>query len=87
MGTNIACTKHIKNQHIFYMFEENDFLTMRLEPDNIHEKNAVALYFGDDKVGYIPEKDKYYTFKIKSINKTIVNIKFREIDKISHSKI
>lgn len=58
MGTNIACTKHIKNQHIFYMFEENDFLTMRLEPDNIHEKNAVALYFGDDKVGYIPEKDK-----------------------------
>jgi len=57
LATNLAGTKYIKNQRIFYKFEENDFLTMRHEPDNKYDENAVALYYGDEKVGYLPEKD------------------------------
>ena len=55
--TIVAGTQYIEDQHIFYKFEENDFLTMKAEPDNKYDENSVALYYGNDKVGYVPRKD------------------------------
>lgn len=55
--TEIKGTEYISNQHIFYMFEENDILTLKAEPSNKHDEYAVAVYFGDNKVGYLPRRD------------------------------
>lgn len=55
--TEIKGTEYISNQHIFYKFEENDILTLKAEPSNKHDEYAVAVYFGDNKVGYLPRRD------------------------------
>lgn len=55
--SHIAGTQYIEDQHIFYMFETNDILTMRVEPDNRYDENAVALYYDNNNVGYIPRQD------------------------------
>lgn len=55
--TEIKGTEYISNQHIFYMFEENDILMLKAEPNNKHDEYAVAVYFGDNKVGYLPRRD------------------------------
>lgn len=51
----VAGTQFIEDQSLFYKFEENDRLTLKPE-DNIHDVNAVALYFKDKKIGYVPRK-------------------------------
>lgn len=51
----VAGTKFIHPQSIYYSFGVNDILTMKSEL-NKHDENAIALYFGEEKIGYIPRK-------------------------------
>ena len=39
------------------VFHRGQFLHLRPEPDNPHDANALAVYAGRSKVGYIPRKD------------------------------
>ncbi len=39
-------------------FEEGMELKLVKEPDNSHDKDAIAIYFGDDKVGYVANSKK-----------------------------
>lgn len=57
MHFEIAGTGHIKDQSIFYTFREDDIVTLRYEHNNKYDENAVAVYFVDTKVGYVPRKD------------------------------
>lgn len=59
MTFDIAGTQYIKDQNLFYLFKEEDLLTLRLENNNKYDKNAVALYYKDNKVGYVPQKMNY----------------------------
>ncbi len=59
----VAGTHHIKDQNVYYKFEVNDMLTLKCE-DNIYDENAVALYFKDDKVGYVPRRQNAEISKI-----------------------
>lgn len=57
MQTHIAGTQYISDQQLFYKFEVNDIVTLKAEPDNVHDENAVAVYFGISKVGYLPRRE------------------------------
>ncbi len=51
----VAGTSYVKNMkdlapEIFKGVE----LVLRLEPENKHDRNAIGLYLGDDRVGYVP---------------------------------
>ena len=49
----VAGTQYIENQRIFYDFGTWDVLTVKRE-QNKYDSHAVALYFNDEKIGYIP---------------------------------
>lgn len=59
----VAGTQFIEDQSIFYKFEVNDMLTIRHE-ENKYDENAVAIYFKDYKIGYVPRKQNADLAKI-----------------------
>lgn len=58
MNCTIAGTHYIKDQKIFYTFGIHDLLELRHE-DNPFDADAVALYFKDKKVGYVPRHQNH----------------------------
>ena len=59
----VAGTQFIEDQRIFYKFEVNDMLTLQYE-ENEYDENAVAIYFKDYKIGYVPRKQNKELSKI-----------------------
>lgn len=45
-------------------FSEVKFLSLRLEPSNDYDTNAIEIYFKDTKVGYIPKDENYLIAKM-----------------------
>ena len=50
--------------HKAVKFEEGMELKLVKEPDNSYDKDAIAVYFGDDKVGYVSNSEKTTFSKI-----------------------
>lgn len=52
----VSGTRYIDDKSVFHTLQKNDILKMKREPDNRYDENAIALYFNDRKIGYIPRK-------------------------------
>lgn len=50
----VAGFRHYKGMEILPHMEVNDLLELRREPDNEHDDCAIALYWQQEKIGYIP---------------------------------
>jgi hypothetical protein len=50
----VAGFRHYKGMELLQSMEENDLLELRREPDNEHDDCAIALYWQQEKIGYIP---------------------------------
>lgn len=46
-----------EGQKLLAKMKEGDILELIREPDNPHDSCAIALYFNDSKVGYVPRED------------------------------
>lgn len=53
----IARVPVLRWKSLFSAFQTNQSLILRREPDNFADKNAIALYWQDQKLGYIPRTD------------------------------
>lgn len=42
-------------------------LRVEIEPDNIHDENAIEVYCGKKKIGYIPKRNNYTMSKFLDI--------------------
>lgn len=50
----IAGFRHYKGMELLPFMEVNDLLELRREPNNEHDECAIALYWQQEKIGYIP---------------------------------
>lgn len=50
----VAGFRHYKGMEILPHMEVNDLLELKREPDNEHDESAVALYWQQEKIGFIP---------------------------------
>lgn len=42
---------------IWYLLQPEDVLTLRREPDNPHDANAIEVFWGETKLGYVPRAE------------------------------
>lgn len=59
----VAGTQYIKDRDVFDKLEIDDILTLKYE-ENKHDANTVAIYFKDNKIGYIPRRQNAEIAKI-----------------------
>ena len=50
----IAGISHHTEQCVSITYETE--LTMKLEPENKYDPSAIAIYFGDNHIGYVPKE-------------------------------
>ena len=53
----IAGYQYHQGHKIEYMLKPGGMLEMKREPQNHHDHQAIALYFEDKKIGYVPSVD------------------------------
>lgn len=60
----VAGFRHYKGMELLPYMEVNDILELRREPDNEHDDCAIALYWQQEKIGYIPYEVNEMTAKL-----------------------
>jgi len=55
----IAGFQFYKGQEIWHKIANDDQLTLKAEPTNKYDKNAVEIYWQDQKLGYLPRNQNY----------------------------
>lgn len=53
----VAGFRHYKGMEMLEHLQENDLLELRREPNNEHDVCAIALYWQQEKIGYVPAND------------------------------
>ena len=53
----VAGTSHCKNiGKIYPHLEKGQILRMQRHPKNVHDENAIALYYNEDHIGWVPRE-------------------------------
>lgn len=60
----VAGFRHYKGMDMLPYMQVNDLLELRREPDNAHDECAIALYWQQEKIGYMPAKENEMTAKL-----------------------
>ncbi len=50
----VAGFRHYRGMEVLEYMQENDLLELRREPANEHDSCAIALYWQQEKIGYVP---------------------------------
>lgn len=50
----------------------NSELTMKYENDNTHDSSAIAIYFGEKKIGYVPNEKTIKKICSENINNKLI---------------
>lgn len=57
LATQLAGFQYHLGEQVWDRLHDNDELTLRREPENRHDPRAVAIYWRDYKLGYVPHLD------------------------------
>lgn len=52
----------------------------KLEPENKYDPRAIAIYYNDFKLGFIPRNENRIFYKLLSMNHPIFECKIQQID-------
>jgi hypothetical protein len=55
---------------VFQELKVGTLLTMKAEPENKYDPNAVAIYYGDKKLGFIPKEENKLIFQFLTLGHT-----------------
>ena len=55
---------------VFQELKVGTLLTMQAEPENKYDPNAVAIYYGDKKLGFIPKEENKQIFQFLTLGHT-----------------
>ncbi len=64
----IAGFQFYKGQKNWLQIKENDNVTLKAEPNNKFDKNAVEIYWQDQKLGYLPRNQNYAVSQLLKAN-------------------
>ncbi len=57
LQANVAGFRYYRGEKVWPRIHPGDTITLRREPHNPHDRKAIALYWHDEKLGYIPRAD------------------------------
>ena len=78
---SIAGIEYYEALFVINELKIGDKLTLKAEPKNIHDENAVAIYYKDVKLGYIPRSANYSISVLLNANWNIFETYIQKIDK------
>ena len=76
----IAGIEYYKALFVINEIKVGDKLILKTEPQNIHDENAVEIYYKDTKLGYIPRSANYSISKIINAGWDIFDAYVQKID-------
>ena len=77
----IAGIEYYEALFVINELKVGDKLTLKAEPENIHDENAVEIYYKDYKLGYIPRSTNYSISVLLNNNWDIFEAFIQKIDK------
>ena len=77
----IAGIEYYKALFVINEIKVGDKLILKTEPQNIHDENAVEIYYKDTKLGYIPRNANYSISKIMNAGWDIFEAYIQALDK------
>jgi len=57
LQANVAGFRYYRGEKVWQHIHPSDPVTLKREPQNPHDRKAVALYWRNEKLGYIPRTD------------------------------
>jgi hypothetical protein len=57
LQANVAGFRYYRGEKVWPRIHPGDRITLKREPHNPHDRKAIALYWHDEKLGYIPRAD------------------------------
>lgn len=61
-------------------------ISMRLEPENIHDERAVELYFEDHKLGYVPRRENEMIHKLLNMGHEVFDARVQALYPQKHTE-
>jgi len=77
----IAGIEYYKALFVINEIKVGDKLILKTESQNIHDENAVEIYYKDTKLGYIPRNANYSISKIMNAGWDIFDAYVQKIDR------
>jgi len=77
----IAGSEYYDALFVIDKLKQGQKLKLKLEPKNIHDENAVAIYYKKHKLGYIPRSANYLISQILKAGWKIFECYVQTIDK------
>ena len=77
----IAGIEYYKALFVINEIKVGDKLILKTESQNIHDENAVEIYYKDTKLGYIPRNANYSISKIMNAGWDIFDAYIQKIDR------
>lgn len=85
MDFHIAGFAYYDGLDVIKQLELGEFVNLLPEPDNIHDPQAVAIYYGESKLGYVPEHKNELLSKILYFgHSSMLEARIQFADKVSH---
>lgn len=70
---------------VFQELKVGTLLTMQTEPENKYDPNAVAIYYGDKKLGFIPKEENKQIFQFLTLSYTdLFEVRINRVSPESH---
>lgn len=60
----VAGFKHYRGMQLLSHMQVNDLLELKREPENMHDLSAIALYWQQEKIGYVPAEQNEILAKL-----------------------
>ncbi|HQI02956.1 MAG TPA: HIRAN domain-containing protein [Deltaproteobacteria bacterium] len=57
LQANVAGFRYYRGEKVWPRIHPGDAIILKREPHNPHDRKAIALYWHDEKLGYIPRTD------------------------------
>lgn len=75
-----------KYQDVAHKINHNDQLEMKAEPENKFDNKAIAIYFNNEKVGYMPKDYKLRDYYLENTNEKLIVINKKLLTDANKSK-
>lgn len=80
LRTYIAGLKHHISRKEYDALQLGETLLLKAEPENKYDKHAIAIYKGDDKIGFIPAQEAEALGEALSLSSLIAIINKKGMD-------
>ena len=68
----LAGFQHHNGRRVWRYLQEGETLRFKREPFNFHDQNAVAVYFRNEKLGYLPQNQNQIAAQMLDRGETLI---------------